>query len=174
MWRATVVTNLLVAFCGMSVCLFVCLPATSVCPVCLSALLHICISLCMYLSLAVSFRVCLFVWLFFAFNFALLLLLNYCSFDFYCQKVKKQTKNWLKKHNTNRACRLFFVCHVCRVCRTLFIHAKFCCVCVYVFFTFTLLVKKCNKCFLMDSDRQPTHPAGMAVGQKFNFNLFTL
>lgn len=28
---ATVVTNLLVAFCGMSVCLFVCLPALSVC-----------------------------------------------------------------------------------------------------------------------------------------------
>lgn len=169
---ATVVTNLLVAFCGMSVCLFVCLPALSVC-----LPYYIFASLSLYVFVVrCLFSNCLF-------DCFLHLILHY----FYCwttavlisavgkwkKLAKNCLKNWLKTQYEQGVSSIFRMSCLSLLSDFVYPCKVVLCVCV-CFFTFTLLVKKCNKCFLMDSGRQPTHPAGMAVGQKFNFNLFTL
>lgn len=90
-----VVTNLLVEFCGCQHLL----------PVCLSVRPSVAQSLCLSLSWSVLLSIyqslfTLFGWLFFAFNFALLLL-QCCSFDFCCQQQKKNTTS-KKRRNRNR------------------------------------------------------------------------
>lgn len=119
------------------VCLSLCLFA---CSVCLSALLHICISLSVCICRSLSlFK--LFVWLFFAFNFALLLLLNYCSFDFCCRRVKKLSKNCLKNwlKNTIRTGRVVYFSYVMSVASVwLCLSMQSFAVCVCMFFLLSL------------------------------------